>query len=63
MKRAFFVPDGHGKYLPANKAATAAGVIISKMYLTEIDLITIRSKGFIPCLTNGQEIGKVDVLV
>ena len=31
MKRALFIPDGHGKYLPANRDATAAGVIISKM--------------------------------
>ena len=53
---ATFIPDEQGKYIPANKVATAQGAILSKMRLDCHDLLTIKSKGVRTCQPNGEEI-------
>lgn len=53
---AMFIPDEHGKYIPANKTATGEGAKLSKMHLDRFDLLTIKSKGIVVCQPNGQEI-------
>ncbi len=57
-----FIFDGRF-YLAANKDAAALGAVMSKMRLTEGDIREIRHRGYIPRLTNGQEIGRTDVKV
>lgn len=57
-----FIPTEHGFYLAANKDAVAVSARLSKMRLNEYDLITIRGMGYVPRLTNGSEIGKVEIL-
>ncbi len=59
--RAMFERHPDGYYVPANKAANAATAVIGTRYPREKDMLAIRAAGWIPCLTNGQEIGKVDV--
>ncbi len=54
---------GDGFYYPANKHATGVCSILSKMRLTEKDMLAVRTEGYIPTLTNGQEIGKVNISV
>ncbi len=56
-----FVTNGHF-YLAANKDAVALSSRLSKMRLTEYDLITIRGMGYMPRLTNGEEIGRINIV-
>lgn len=64
MESALFVhvPEGdsYGSYyLAANKTAGYLGVKLSKMKFRDSDMAYVRAQGYIPRLTNGQEIGKV----
>jgi hypothetical protein len=54
---------GDGVYYPANKHATGVCSILSKMRLTDKDMLGVRSEGYIPMLTNGKEIGEVKISV
>jgi hypothetical protein len=57
---AMYKPHPDGYYIPANIAANAACSVISNRFPRDKDMLTIRAKGWTPCLTNGQEIGRVD---
>lgn len=54
---------GNGIYWPANKNAAYISHVLSKRFLREEDMLTVKSKGYEPMLTNGQHIGKVDLTV
>lgn len=60
MKNALFTTDGHS-YYPANKDAVAICCILSKMKLKEEDMLSVRSKGYIPRTANGEEIERVRI--
>ena len=62
MKVATFVFQG-GLYHPANKEAISACAVLSRMKLRDSDMPWMRSNGYDPRLTNGQEIGKIDITV
>lgn len=53
-------PDGI-RYLPANKNAVAVGAIFSSWVLDASRMGAVRSHGYTPRLTNGEEIARVDV--
>ena len=59
-RTAVFTTDGQHFY-PANKNAVAVGVILSRRTLDATHMILVRSHGYTPRLTNGTEIGKVEV--
>jgi hypothetical protein len=48
-------------YYPANKNANAVCAILSRMKLNASHMIVVRSRGYTPRLTNGTEIGKVEI--
>lgn len=50
-----------GVYYPANKNATAVAAILSRRTLLADHMLVVRSHGYTPRLTNGEEIGKLDV--
>lgn len=61
MKVAMFVYKD-GLYYPANKNAVAECAKLSRMKLRDSDMVVVISNGYRAFLTNGQEIGKVNIL-
>lgn len=59
---AMFTPDGDD-YRPINKAAVAACAVMSKMKLSKLDIVTIKSKGFWTVLPDGKPICEVNIFV
>ncbi len=50
-----------GVFYPANKNAVAIGAIMSRRTLDATHFIIVRAHGYTPRLTDGREIGKVEV--
>lgn len=56
--------DAHGTYwLAANGVAARLGAKMSKMKFRDSDMQIVRYEGYVPMLTDGTEIGKVDIKV
>lgn len=62
-KIAKFTLGTDGIYYPSDKEAIAATAVVSRRFLRDDNIQMIRSAGWVPCLMNGQEIGKIDVKV
>lgn len=60
-ERTAFFTHAEGVYFPANKNAVAVAAVLSRRVLDEGHMILVRTHGFTPRLTNGTEIGKVEV--
>lgn len=54
---AHFIRDMEtGRYLPANKVATTLAAEMSRMWLTEAQILTIKSRGYRVTNPNGEPI-------
>ena len=53
---AHFIPFGNGHYLPANRMAVSHAEEISKMHLSDDDLLALKGRGVHVTLTNGEPI-------
>lgn len=49
------------RYWPANKNAARACLVLNKMAVPPQDLLAVRSQGYRTLLTNGTEIGWVEM--
>ena len=61
---ALFVYDAEAdRYWPANKNAARTCLLLSKMSVPPADLLAVRTQGYRTLLTNGVEIGWVELVV